>query len=97
MEENPLYPELNQLFGVYLNQDCRYWGKTIAEIINCYKRDSSAENIKAMLDEIKKFKHEYTDNLDEAFKEAYGFDFNPELWGYTTSSFFDELKRLVQE
>jgi CdiI immunity protein len=52
MNENPLYPELNQLFGVYLSEDFSYWGSTIEEIVGCYKRDSSQECVKNILVEI---------------------------------------------
>ncbi|MBC8731035.1 contact-dependent growth inhibition system immunity protein [Paraburkholderia sp. UCT2] len=97
MNENPLYPELNQLFGVYLNEDFSYWGNTIKVIVGCYRRDSSRESLRNILVEIENFERENFSNLDDAFEEAYGSQFGPELWGYTTASFLDELKRLLSE
>ncbi|NML34699.1 contact-dependent growth inhibition system immunity protein [Paraburkholderia antibiotica] len=96
MDENPLYPELNQLFGVYLNEDCSYWGSTIEAIVSCYKKDSSRESVKNILVEIEHFEKEHAGNLDEAFEQAYGSQFGPELWGYTTTSFLDELRRILK-
>ncbi|MBB5510307.1 contact-dependent growth inhibition system immunity protein [Paraburkholderia atlantica] len=97
MNENPLYPELNQLFGVYLNEDCSYWGSTIEAIVGCYKRDSSTESIKGILVEIERFRKAHSDNLDTAFEEAYGSQFDPKLWSHTTASFLDKLQRVLRE
>jgi len=55
MRLDPAYPQLNQLFGAYLNEDCAYWGTTIAEIVGCYIRDSSRKDIEEMLVEIDQF------------------------------------------
>ncbi|WP_309491472.1 contact-dependent growth inhibition system immunity protein [Trinickia mobilis] len=96
MSENPDYPEMNQIFGAYLNEDCSYWGNTIAEIVNAYKRDASGEDIRKAISEIERFTKENEGDLDSAFEEAYGSRFGPELWGYTTISFLEELKRILQ-
>jgi hypothetical protein len=68
-------------------------GDSLEEIVTCYKRDSSPQEIMDTLGEIRRFEIEYVNNLDEEFYKAYGYDFNPELWGYTTASFLEELKR----
>ncbi|WP_429576502.1 contact-dependent growth inhibition system immunity protein [Paraburkholderia sp. UCT70] len=47
------------------------------------------------LAEIEKFRREAGEKLDEKIYDAYGFDFNPVLWGYTTSSFLDELAKIL--
>ncbi|MGF6479455.1 contact-dependent growth inhibition system immunity protein [Paraburkholderia sp. JPY419] len=97
MIDESAYPEFHVLFGAYLNQDSEYWGETVDEIVSCFKRDSSPEEIQATLAEIDKFKKETGENLDEIFSETYGFNFDPILWGYTTESFFEELKRLLRK
>ncbi|MBN3806386.1 hypothetical protein GXB81_25510 [Paraburkholderia sp. Ac-20336] len=89
------YPQFYVLFGGYLNQDSDLWGDTLEDVVSCYKRDSSPEEIAEALSEIDKFKKEAGESLDTKFYEAYGFNFNPVLWGYTTASFFDELKRIL--
>ncbi|WP_322010975.1 contact-dependent growth inhibition system immunity protein [Paraburkholderia sp. J12] len=96
MKDKSSYPELNHFFGAYLNQDYDLAGETIEEIVECYKQGTPPDAHKRMLFEMEHFKSEYPD-LDEAFEETYGNDFSPELWGYTTASFFDELKRLLSE
>ncbi|MGF6920694.1 hypothetical protein OKW28_004891 [Paraburkholderia sp. 40] len=67
------------------------------EIVSCFKRerDSSPEEIRDTLAEIEKFRREAGEKLDEKIYDAYGFDFNPVLWGYTTSSFLDELAKIL--
>lgn len=96
MIENPDYPELNQLFGVYLNEDYSYWGSTIEEVVACYKRDSGADCIREILDEIERFEKSNPADLEEAFKREYGSQFWPHLWGHTVASFFAELTRLLK-
>ncbi|WP_244196205.1 contact-dependent growth inhibition system immunity protein [Paraburkholderia susongensis] len=91
------YPQFYVLFGGYLNQDSDLWGDTLEEVVSCFKRDSSPQEIADMLCEIDKFEQEAGENLDEKFYAAYGFDFNPILWGYTTASFFDELRGLLRD
>ncbi|WP_206999977.1 contact-dependent growth inhibition system immunity protein [Trinickia mobilis] len=95
--KTPGYPELNHLFGVYLNQDFDIWGDSLRDIIDCYKRNSPTEDQKSMLIEIDTFKKAHPTDLDEAFDAMYGHEFWPVPWGYTTDSFLEELKRLLQE
>lgn len=95
--EHSEYPELSQLFGVYLNQDFDIWGDTIPAIVACYKRDSPIADHKLMLAEIERFQKSHPHDLDIAFDKTYGHEFSPEPWGHTTASFLDELKRLLSE
>lgn len=91
------HPKIYQLFGAYLNQDASMWGNTIPEIISCYKRDCPRESHLEMVREIDSFISEHPEDLDTAFEIDYGHEFSPELWGYTTVSFLEELKRLLRE
>jgi len=97
MTDKKSYPQFHVLFGAYLNQDSDYWGDTLEAVVSCFKRDSSPEELAATLAEISRFKKETGSKLDETFYEFYGHDFNPKLWGYTTTSFLDELKRLLTD
>ncbi|EDZ98811.1 hypothetical protein BH160DRAFT_5872 [Burkholderia sp. H160] len=97
MMNEELYPQFYVLFGGYLNQDSDLWGNNLEEVVSCYKRDSSPEEIAEALCEIEKFKKEAGESLDKKFYETYGFNFNPILLGYTTISFLEELKRLLSE
>jgi hypothetical protein len=83
-----------ELFGAYLNQDFDLWGDTLAEIVGCYKRDSPPEYHREIVGEIDSFIREHPMDLDSAFERDYGGGVDPVLWGYTTASFFDELKRI---
>lgn len=90
------YPQLDQLFGAYLNQDFSYWGNTIAEVVRCYKRDHPREDHLEMLAEIEQFEQTHREDMDAAFESAYGFDFCPRLWGHTAASFLTELRSLLK-
>ncbi|MCC8391202.1 hypothetical protein LJ656_01260 [Paraburkholderia sp. MMS20-SJTR3] len=90
------YPQFDTLFGAYLNQDSDMWGDTLAEVVVCFKKDSTPRQLEATLVEIDKFKEEASINLDKIFHEAYGFDFNPISWGYSsTNDFFEDLKKIL--
>jgi hypothetical protein len=95
MTEKDDYPEFLTLFGGYLGQDYYLWGNTIDEILARYKEDSSQEDIRALLEEVKRFTNEHPSDLEEAFEEAYGFHFSPKLWDCTAATFFEELKKFL--
>ncbi|MDF0606627.1 contact-dependent growth inhibition system immunity protein [Neisseriaceae bacterium TC5R-5] len=95
-DSEALYPYLYLLFGAYLMQDYDLSGNTLEEIIACYKsRELTAETSKAAIQEVDDFISRHPNDLDEHFEELYGFNFGPELWGYTTASFFEYLKTLL--
>jgi len=96
MIDEKSYPQFHTLFGAYLNQDADLWGETLEEVVSCFTRDSSFEEIQQTLAEIEKIKKEAGGELDKIFYDAYGFDFNPILWGYTTFQFFEKLKELLK-
>ena len=89
------YPELSHFFGAYLNQDYEISGDTVEEVLLCYKSETPVEAHKRMVSEIERFEVENSIHLEEMFLEMYGDDFSPALWGYTTFSFLEELKRLL--
>jgi hypothetical protein len=97
MIDNEKFANILILVGSYLGKDSEIWGDSFDEIMACYKNDSSPEERKALLMEVDLFENEYRDNLDEIFYEKYGHDFNPKLWGFTTDSFFSELKKRLAE
>ncbi|HEY2024818.1 contact-dependent growth inhibition system immunity protein [Paraburkholderia sp.] len=89
------YDNLDQLIGVYFNEDSDYWGNTIEELVRACTSRCTPEMIRAKVADIDRFKSDHAENLDAAFVEAFGRQFNPTLWGHTTASFLDELKRLL--
>ncbi|MBB5503894.1 hypothetical protein HDG35_000129 [Paraburkholderia sp. JPY681] len=52
---------------------------------------------KSAINEINQLAANFGEDLDGAFYEMYGHDFNPKLWGHTTASFFEELTRILSE
>lgn len=97
MTSTTLYPELDQLFGAYLNQDYKLWGDTLEEVVRCYKRDSNAEDNQHLLEELARFSSTHAEDLDASFLARYGFDFDPRLWSHTTASFFELVRHVLSE
>ncbi|ADG15596.1 conserved hypothetical protein [Paraburkholderia atlantica] len=91
------YSQMSLVFRAYFGEDFDLFGGTIPEIVSSYKRDSPREYHHQLIKEIISFMNEHPMDLDDAFKMDYGASFNPKLWGHTTASFLDELKRLLSE
>jgi hypothetical protein len=79
MNSEAEYPELDQLFETYFNQDFDLWGNTICD---------------QLINEADRFMQEHPDDLDEALLARYGNDFDPAPWGHTARSFFELVQRL---
>lgn len=88
------YFNLDQLIGVYFNEDFDYWGNTIEELVRACASGCTQEMIQATVAEIDQFKNDHAENLDAAFEE-FGMQFDLTLSGHTTESFLDEVKRLL--
>ncbi|KXU90311.1 hypothetical protein CI15_03645 [Paraburkholderia monticola] len=89
------YYDLGQLIGGYFNEDFDYWGDTIEELVRACASGCTPEMITATVADIDRFKSDHAGDLDAAFEENFGRQFDPTLWGHTTESFLDELKRLL--
>jgi hypothetical protein len=89
------YENLDQMIGVYFNEDFDYWGDTIEELVRACASQCTPEMINAKVADIDRFKKDHAGNLDAAFDEEFGMQFDQTLWGHTTESFLDELKRLL--
>jgi hypothetical protein len=96
MQTTSEYPELDHLFGAYLNQDYDLSGDTIEEVVRSYMQGTSGENHRRMLDEIAKFTLAHSQELDEALLARYGNDFDAALWGHTAASFFQLVESLLR-
>lgn len=86
---------MDHLFNTYFGQDFDLFGETVLEIVACYKKDCPYD-YENLVREIDSFRSEHPNDLDSAFEKDYGHDFDPVLWGYTTASFLEELKRLLK-
>jgi len=89
------YFNLDQLIGGYFNEDFDYWGNTIEELVRACASGCTPEMIRTTVAEIDQFKNDHAENLDTAFDEEFGMQFDLTLSGHTTASFLDELKRLL--
>ncbi|WP_255555329.1 contact-dependent growth inhibition system immunity protein [Trinickia mobilis] len=96
MKDNP-YSELDQFLGICLSQDYDIFGSNLAEIVEYYKKTAEKNDIDKLIREVVQFKVDNFDDLDNVFDATYGREVSIQAWGYTTASFLDELKRLLQE
>jgi hypothetical protein len=94
---NNMYPELDQLIGIYFGEDGSYWGDSINQRVSSYKEDVTPAIRQKVLAEIKDFERDHPDNLEQAFVKIYGSGLDLSLWKYTAASFLDEIKRLLKE
>lgn len=90
------YPHLDNLIYSYFNQDYDLDGSTIDELVNEFKSTNSEEQIGRLINDIRCFISDNTENTDQAFSEKYSFDVDPALWGHTANTFLDELLRLLK-
>jgi len=97
MNSEAEYPELDQLFETYFNQDFDLWGNTIEEIIAKYKGGTTEQHCEQLINEADRFMREHPDDLDEALLARYGNDFDPAPWGHTARSFLDLTQRLLSK
>jgi len=89
------YENLYQLICGRFHENFDLFGNTIEELLLSFACECTPEEINVMVAEIDRFKSDHAGNLDAAFEEKFGRQFNPTLWGHTTESFLDELKRLL--
>jgi len=92
-----MYPELDQLIGIYFGEDGSYWGGTMDERVFSYKGDVAPEIRQKVLAEIDDFQRNHPNDLERAFEENYGSGLNLSLWKCAAASFLYELKRLLQD
>ncbi|WP_028229383.1 contact-dependent growth inhibition system immunity protein [Paraburkholderia ferrariae] len=89
------YDNLEQLLMGRFHEDHAIYGNSIPELVRSYNMTPGERT--AMLDEIDRFRQVNSGCLDTAFASLFGGDCDPALWGHTTASFLDELKRLLGE
>ena len=97
MKDESPYPHLDLLIHGYFNEDFDLWGDNVEEIVSCFKNESDQALHKLVIEDIDRFERDHSANLDGSFAEVYGLYVDPEPWGHTTASFFEELKRLLKE
>ncbi|SMG21798.1 contact-dependent growth inhibition system immunity protein [Paraburkholderia susongensis] len=97
MEQTDQYPGLTEFIQVYFGEDFALWGNTMADILALYRSESNPAERSTLVSEIDRFRRDNASDLDAAFEAAYGLCLDPPLWGHTTASFLDELKRLLSD
>ncbi|MCC8395493.1 hypothetical protein LJ656_23170 [Paraburkholderia sp. MMS20-SJTR3] len=96
MNSSKHYPEMDQFFSIYFGQDFDLFGRSVSEIVDSYKKNSP-HRFKNLILEIDSYRKEHIDDLAFAFEETYLTEFSPEPWGYTVTSFLDEIQRLLKD
>ncbi|MGO4761383.1 contact-dependent growth inhibition system immunity protein [Cupriavidus sp. 2KB_3] len=91
------YPELSHFLIVYLNEDFDIYGDSMEEIVGAYLRESDAGMRINLIGEIDRIKKDHPGDLEVAIEDACRGCFDPALWGYTATSFLDELKQSLQK
>ncbi|WP_084170397.1 contact-dependent growth inhibition system immunity protein [Paraburkholderia ferrariae] len=97
MEQANEYPELSNFIQIYFGEDFALWGNTIEEILALYRSESDPASRSILRNEIDRFCRDNSRDLDASFEAAYGLFLDPTLWGHTTASFLDEIRRFLGE
>jgi hypothetical protein len=96
MSSSERYPAMDHIFSVYFGQDFDLFGQSVPEIVACYKKDSP-HDYENLIREIDTFRGKHLHDLDATFKQLFRRGFRPEGLGYTTTSFLDEICRVLSE
>src|SRR5579863_1100543 len=92
------YENLWNIIVGYFHEDFDLFGQDIFEIMKYHKSVSDEATRRLAIEEIEKFKSENQGNIDAAFRDEFGEQLDFREWAYaTTTSFLDELKKLLQE
>lgn len=89
------HPHLRKLMGAYLNQDFDLIADSIEGVIQYYRRCSSVAEVEGLMADIRGFLEAHPEDADAAFEAAYGFDFDPRLWGHSAKSFLETISGLL--
>jgi len=95
-QERDLFPELEQFIGGGFHEDWGSFGATVEDVAQEYKSVAGPTRVRQACAEMDRFLDEYGANAGAAFEQRWG-SFSPELMGYTIASFFEELKRILNE
>jgi hypothetical protein len=85
------FPHLGNLIGAYLNQDYEYFGDTIEAVLAAYCAENVAQDVEGLRRDVAEFLAKFSANLDQAFSERYGFDFDPKLWQLDARAFLTKV------
>jgi len=92
------YENLWNIIVGYFHEDFDLFGRDVFEIMKYHKSVSDEATGRLAIEEIEKFKLENQGNIGAAFRDEFGEKLDFREWGYaTTTSFLDELKKLLQE
>jgi hypothetical protein len=97
MADNEKYGGLTGLIRSRFHEDFDLFGDSVEELVLSYVEDMPKSYIDALISDLDAFMADYPGTLDSEFMERFGRQFDPVLWGYTPSSFLDEVKRLLIE
>ncbi|MGF6371551.1 hypothetical protein OKW40_004301 [Paraburkholderia sp. RAU6.4a] len=97
MVDGEEYGNLTGLIRSRFHEDFDLFGNSVEELVSSYTAKMSTTDIDALMSDIDSFKADYPETLDSKFKERFGRQFDPVLWGCTTASLLDEVKRLLSE
>ena len=95
MDEKGDYSNLTGLIHARFHEDFNLFGESVDELVSSYVEKMPRSKIDAIVSDIDSFIADHSDTLESEFEERFGGQFDPALWGYTTASFLEELKRLL--
>jgi len=90
------YPDMMDFFYGYLNQDYELCGETFRDVVQHYKDINARGRHFELAREIDAFMADHPEDLDMVFEREIKPQVDHTYWGYTTTTFLQELKYLLQ-
>ena len=89
------FPRLDHLIKAYFHQDYDLIADDIEGLMSDFITTSRPAERDAVRSDIERYLLAHHHDLDQAFRSAYGFDVDPQLWGHSTESFLRKLAGLM--
>jgi CdiI immunity protein len=89
------FAHLDNLIKAYFHQDYDLIADDIEGLMSDFVQTSPRAEREAVRSDIEQYLITHRDDLDQAFRSAYGFDVDPQLWGLSTEGFLTKLAGLV--
>jgi CdiI immunity protein len=89
------FPHLDHLIKAYFHQDYDLIAGDIEGLMSDFVQTSARAEREGARSDIERYLATHRHDLDQAFRSAYGFDVDPQLWGLSTEGFVRKLAGLL--
>ncbi len=88
---------LASLIEIYFGQEASFYGESVEQIIAAYLLDGPVQSDDDLINDIRLFQSQNSNDVEGAFKERFSFDLDPVSWGYSAQSLLEKIVELVSD